>query len=125
MPVKPMLLLQKEEQGLAVGSSLCRASADGEGVRDDEEDELARALLLEKLVIFCVSVTKDLQQQLKEEFIFMQFGGTVHMAHSVGPGTLSAVRKQSEEHWHSACILLCPQPETLPTFRVDVTPQLT
>lgn len=42
MPVKPMLLLQKEEQGLAVGSSLCRASADGEGARDDEENELAR-----------------------------------------------------------------------------------
>lgn len=42
MPVKPMLLLQKEEQDLAVGSSLCRASADGEGTQDDEENELAR-----------------------------------------------------------------------------------
>lgn len=41
MPAKPMLLLQKEE-GLAVGSSLCRASADGEGAQDDEENELAR-----------------------------------------------------------------------------------
>lgn len=83
------------------------------------------ALLLEKLVIFCVSVTKGFQQQLKEEFIFMQFWGTVHVAPSVGPGTLSAVRKQSEEHGHSACVLLCTQPETLPTFRVDITPQLT
>lgn len=93
MPKKPMLLLQKDDQGLQWAPLFAGPLQMGREPRMMRRMSWPEALLLEKLVIFCVSMTKDLQQQLKEEFIFVQFGGTVHVAHSVGPGTLSTVRK--------------------------------